>query len=175
MGTRICIMNHGRIVQVGQPLEVYRNPADTFVASFIGSPPMNLIKGEIGSESGRLVARFAGGTLSLPGYAEQDVAALMDRQVILGFRPEDIRVAPPDAANAARYAPIESCAVAAEPLGAETLVVVSLADDGEELVARVGRDVRVTSGQPLSVFFDLAQAHLFDPRTTRALPKTGRA
>ncbi len=174
MGTRICIMNRGKIVQVGQPLEVYRNPADTFVASFIGSPPMNLIKGEIGIEAGRLVACFAGGTFPLPGYAEQDVSGLTGRQVVVGFRPEDILLTPPDAANAVRYASIETSAVAAEPLGAETLLVVSLAGDAEELVARVGRDVRVVSGQPLPVFLDLAHAHLFDPQTTRALPKTGQ-
>jgi multiple sugar transport system ATP-binding protein len=174
MGTRICIMNRGKIVQVGQPLEVYRNPANTFVASFIGSPPMNLIKAEIGSEAGRLVARFAGRTFSLPGYAEQDVSGLADRQVVVGFRPEDILLACPDAANANRYASLETAAVAAEPLGAETLLIVSLAGDAEELVARVGRDVRVISGQPLPVYFDLAQAHLFDPQTTRALPKTGQ-
>ena len=43
MGDRICIMNGGEVVQIGKPLEVYRNPADTFVARFLGNPPMNLM------------------------------------------------------------------------------------------------------------------------------------
>ena len=45
MGDRICIMNEGKVVQIGRPLEVYRNPADTFVARFLGNPPMNLLRG----------------------------------------------------------------------------------------------------------------------------------
>ena len=130
---------------------------------------------EIGSEAGRPFARFTGGAFALPGYSERDLSGLADRQVIVGFRPEDILLAPADGADAARHASAKATAVAAEPLGAETLLVVSLGGDADEIVARAGRDVHIAPGQPLTVFFDLAQAHLFDPRTTRALPKTGRA
>src|SRR6478736_1318092 len=48
MGDRVCIMNQGRVVQIGRPLEVYRSPADTFVSRFLGNPPMNLLRGRIG-------------------------------------------------------------------------------------------------------------------------------
>ncbi len=53
MGERICIMKDGEIVQVGAPMEVYRNPADTFVAGFLASPPMNLVEGRLDPASGR--------------------------------------------------------------------------------------------------------------------------
>src|SRR5205814_8959691 len=78
MGDRICIMNHGRVVQIGKPLEVYRRPADAFVAGFLGSPPTNLIPGRF--ESGRLAIGET--RLLLPGSGE----------VIFGIRPEDIRI-----------------------------------------------------------------------------------
>src|ERR1700720_2626024 len=53
MGDRVCIMNEGRVVQIGAPLEVYRNPADMFVARFLGSPPMNLLKGRLEARGGQ--------------------------------------------------------------------------------------------------------------------------
>ena len=59
MGHTICIMNEGRVVQIGRPLEVYRNPADTFVAKFLGNPPMNLLKGRLDVHGGQVVARVA--------------------------------------------------------------------------------------------------------------------
>ena len=55
MGDRVCIMNEGRVVQIGAPLEVYRHPADIFVARFLGSPPMNLLKGRLEVRDGRAV------------------------------------------------------------------------------------------------------------------------
>src|SRR5436305_12706558 len=60
MGDRICIMNHGGVVQIGRPLDVYRKPADTFVACFLGNPPMNLMPGRIVQTGGRIVAQLAG-------------------------------------------------------------------------------------------------------------------
>jgi len=171
MGSRICVMNQGRIVQVGEPLEVYRKPADTFVASFIGNPPMNLMKAELRREAGAVVARFAGATAALPGFGERNLALLAGSAAIIGFRPEDIYMTPPEGGDKARYAAVQAAALAAEPLGAETLLVVSLGGEGEELVARVGRDVRATAGEAVTLWFDLAEAHLFDPQTTRALTK----
>ena len=175
MGTRICVMNKGKVVQVGEPLQVYENPADTFVAAFIGSPPMNLIKAEIGQETDSIIVRFGGHAAALPGFAERDLTLLKNRDVVIGFRPEDVAMSVPDGAAPARYAAVETRALAAEPLGAETLLVVSLGESGEEIVARVGRDVRATSGQPVTIHFDLAKAHLFDPHTTKALSRSGRA
>ena len=57
MGDRICIMNKGEVVQIGKPLEVYRNPADTFVARFLGNPPMNLLAGRLERRESRASPR----------------------------------------------------------------------------------------------------------------------
>src|SRR6266446_1926515 len=67
MGDRICIMDKGEVVQIGPPLEVYRNPADTFVARFLGNPPMNLLQGRLEAQDGRPVAHFAASAVALPG------------------------------------------------------------------------------------------------------------
>jgi ABC-type sugar transport system ATPase subunit len=76
MGTRICVMNRGRVVQVDRPLNVYRDPADTFVAAFIGSPPANLIEAEVAAADGADVAvRVAGRTLPLPRHRAADLDA----------------------------------------------------------------------------------------------------
>ena len=81
MGDRICIMNGGKVVQIGAPLEVYRDPADMFVASFLGSPPTNL-----------LPATFAGPDL-IVGQARLPMKRNGNaEEVIFGIRPEDIRI-----------------------------------------------------------------------------------
>jgi multiple sugar transport system ATP-binding protein len=169
MGTRVCVMNQGRIVQVGAPLEVYRNPADTFVASFIGSPPANLIEAEIAGADGLVVARIAGCDLTLPHHHAADLAALTDRRVIFGIRPEDIAVGP--ASNGGLPARL----IAVEPLGAETILV--LAPDGleEEILARVGPEVALRPGERVGLSVNLRAAHLFDPASTRALPRSATA
>ena len=87
MGERICIMNDGRIVQVGAPMEVYRNPADTFVAGFLASPPMNLLDAPDRGRDRQRLAVVCGG-LRLPLAPAPD--GWREREVILGIRPEDI-------------------------------------------------------------------------------------
>src|SRR5215475_11560472 len=89
MGDRICIMNGGEVVQIGKPLEVYRNPADAFVARFLGNPPMNLLPARLEPAGDRVVARFADIALDLPGYALPALKPHVGAPVTLGIRPED--------------------------------------------------------------------------------------
>ena len=151
MGERICIMNGGKVVQIGAPLDVYREPADTFVAAFLGSPPMNLI-----------AARFDAKALHVG-----DSALVLDRKVpaenlIFGIRPEDIRID-----GAAPHAQGEVLAV--EPLGAETIVRFRLPGVASDVLVRGPRTVTAKVGERVPLAFDLASAHLFDPATTRRI------
>ncbi len=166
MGTRICVMHDGRLVQVGAPLEVYRRPADTFVASFIGSPPTNLTEAEILGDDGALRLRVLGGELALPrgGF---DLAPLTDRRVVFGIRPEDLYI-DGHGDREGRYAIVAAEVVAVEPLGAETLVLLRVPDE-REVTARVGRSVVARPGQAVELRIDLDACHLFDPASTRAL------
>jgi len=172
MGDRVCIMNQGRVVQIGRPLEVYRSPADMFVARFLGNPPMNLLKGRLESENGRLIVRLPAGAV---GLAERNEASLapslgdcVGREVMVGVRPEDLYASLP-AADSGRFASLPARVIAVEPLGAETLVVMTLQGSDEELMARLGRDNVWRAGDAVEIAVDSAAIHIFDPETTRAI------
>jgi len=167
MGHCICIMNHGSVVQIGRPLDVYRNPADTFVARFLGNPPMNLLKATLDTQNGRAVARIGAIVVPLTASGAPARAQYVGRDVLVGIRPEDLyEHSPPGVTQVAR---LPASVVAVEPLGAETLLVVSLQASGEELIARIGRDTQLCMGDRLDVALDAAAIHLFDPATTKAI------
>jgi multiple sugar transport system ATP-binding protein len=150
MGDRICIMHGGKVAQIGAPLEVYRNPADTFVASFLGSPPTNLIPARFNAEAlhvGEAVLRFSTPAVQNP---------------IFGIRPEDIRID-----GAAPHAHGEVLAV--EPLGAETILRVRLAGVTGDVMVRGPRTVAAKVGERVPLAYDLAAAHLFDPTTQKRI------
>jgi ABC-type sugar transport system ATPase subunit len=163
MGERICIMNEGRIVQLGSPLEVYRNPANLFVAGFLASPPMNLMKATIDRNGSS--AKLRCGALSLPvpdAYAEDRIPA-SDTPVVLGIRPEDIHEN-----EIPGGFPVEVKIAAIEALGPETVVVGEIAGVGE-ISARIGRAFSAPIGSLQRLSLDLSQLHIFDAQTTSAL------
>lgn len=86
MGDKVGVLNHGRIVQTGTPHEIYNNPRDTYVASFVGSPPMNLIDGKL--VNGRAV--MAPLNFELPFSGAKTGAATDGRPLVFGVRPEDV-------------------------------------------------------------------------------------
>jgi len=173
MGSRVCVMNHGRVVQVGKPLEVYRDPANTFVASFIGSPPTNLIEAEVVLGAGSLEARLGATRIPIPGYTESDLAQLPGRQVIFGIRPEDMYLGRPASEANGRYGALPTEVISVEPLGAETLLVLGAPGVGKDVIARLGRETVARVGEALEVHLDLHAMHLFNPKTTRKLPRSG--
>jgi multiple sugar transport system ATP-binding protein len=128
MGDRIAVMNRGSIVQLGNPLEVYDNPADTFVGGFIGNPPMNFLEAEVSGNGSGAVAKVSGGAFELPG----DTAALAGHNLLLGIRAEAIGVetSPADGLVRAKV-------IVLEPLGSHNLLTV-----------RCGEDVLKVSVQP---------------------------
>ena len=156
-------MNQGEVVQIGRPLEVYRNPANTFVARFLGNPPMNLVPIELGEFSGQL------GNISIPLRSWSDRALGQARSVLLGIRPEDLYETPPRPGD--DLVPIAVRVSAVEPLGAETLLVLTLDDATTDIIARVGRDTRLHVGERATILLDTSAVHLFDPATTRVIPR----
>jgi multiple sugar transport system ATP-binding protein len=154
MGSRICIMNGGKVVQVGEPLEVYRQPANTFVASFLGNPPMNLLKATVIDAPGGRTLRVGGGTLTLP--ADRMPALSPNTSVIFGVRPEKLSGTPKPGAT------IEGEVVQVEPLGAETIFACRIPAVDKPVFARVGPDVAVMVGEKRALGIDLAAAHVFD-------------
>jgi multiple sugar transport system ATP-binding protein len=168
MGDRICIMNLGKVVQIGRPLDVYRSPADTFVARFLGNPPMNLLPGRIERQGDRVVVHVAGADLALSTSAVAALTRYGDRDVIVGVRPEDLHEVAPSG-DSQRFARLSVRVVAVEPLGAETLLMVSIMGSNIELVARVGRDTVLRRGELTDLALDTATIHLFDRKSTLAI------
>jgi multiple sugar transport system ATP-binding protein len=167
MGTRICIMQAGRVVQIGPPLDIYRRPANTFVASFLGNPPMNLLETQVEHVDGSLSVRAGDARLALPPHRRDCYRSYAGRKVIFGIRPEEIFEGDRAPAGAAA---LNVRVVAVEPLGAETLLILATPGTRTELIARVHRDSRARAGDSMIVRIDVSAMHLFDPDTTEIIP-----
>ena len=166
LADRIVIMRDGLIEQVGSPEDVFHRPATRFVASFIGSPTMNLFDAEIAND--RIV--FAGGEwLPIPDRLKNK--AIRGR-VALGLRPDDVYPIGHGLRSASGSQLVErNLAVSVtEPLGNETLVFVEFG--GHDWVTRMLNPVPLEAGRMIGVSFDLARAHLFG-EDGRAIAATG--
>ena len=170
MGSRICIMNQGRVAQVGAPLEVYRAPADTFVARFLGSPGMNLVETDVVPMDAGAAVRLGGTTIPLDRQRIDRLPAPGER-VILGIRPEDLYEAlsmPPGLETVGVQAEVQ----AIEPLGAETLLVLEIEGVADDVVARIARDAAAGVGDRIEIRLDRRAARLFDVASGRSLMRT---
>jgi multiple sugar transport system ATP-binding protein len=154
---RVALLRQGVIEQLGPPLELYRRPANKFVATFLGSPAMNVWPGTPGAD-GAVIA--AGATVAVPERLRPALAATPRFEV--GVRPEDVAVAAAPAPGRT-----EARVVVAEPMGNETIVI--LESGGVRVVGRAAADLDPRPGAPL--WFDVAagQAHFFDAETGRRL------
>ena len=167
MASRIFIMHDGALQQSGIPLEVYKQPANRFVAGFIGSPAMNFMDATLAAEQDAYFVRSEHFNVRLPEAFHDRVAAYAGRPVIFGVRPEDM------AEHTEAVSEIEDDALAArvevvETLGAETLVHLTCGD--QTLVARVAvPDHPLTVGQTMQVRLKMEKTHLFDHETSRTI------
>ncbi len=134
LADRIVVMNNGRVMQIGAPLEVYRRPANTFVASFIGNPPMNLLAGTVDLRRGVLRLGGQEPAIDLRALFERLDGKLADGQTItLGVRPEHLS---PQTEPSPGAIPAQVYAV--QPMGGEVLIVVRVA--GKLVSVRLFRD-----------------------------------
>ena len=151
MGTRIVVMKNARIQQAGSPQEIYRNPSNTFVAQFIGSPAMNLLPAV--SAEGRLMI----GEAALPMRAPEG-------EWILGFRPEHLHV--DDAfAKAHPESSFDAIVEVAENLGAQVYLHLRANGLAKPLIASAHADCTFAAGDTVRCACDLANARLFDAET----------
>ena len=161
MGDRIVIMSNAQVQQVGTPAQVYYDPANLFVARFIGSPGMNLVKG-----------RYANGVVYLPGDNQLPVPAnwqpvlaskLSGEEVILGFRPEAAQISLEGTISAEVYADALH--------GAYTMLHLALdSGRGEAMVhVRAPKNISTPIGLPISFTLDPEMVRFFDPKTELAL------
>jgi multiple sugar transport system ATP-binding protein len=128
MGDRVAVMNEGRIVQVDSPLAVYDRPADMFVGSFVGTPPMNLVDAEVVVDGAGPQVQLGGGSFA---YTGPDAEALVGRLVVMGIRAENIEVH-----QAAGPGLVQAKVLVLEPLGAHNLLTVQAGDDTLRVATR---------------------------------------
>src|SRR3954454_21985064 len=163
MADRIAIMRDGLIEQVGTPHEVFAKPANVFVASFIGTPQMNLIEAQFkGYSNGKAKVAFDQQDVDLS--VDPAVARLQPGKVTVGVRPRAFTAVPKDTKDT-----IEARAELIEPMGAETLIHARTRT-GSDIRVVVPRDKRVRTGEALHLVPDPAQTHVFagDGKAVRA-------
>lgn len=159
LADRIVVMNEGRIEQVGTPMELFNDPANVFVAGFLGSPPMNQLRGTL-TETG---ARIGGAEIAIDGR----IAGQAGRDVIVGIRPEHVTMSDQGGSTAL---PINLDLV--EPLGSEALLHARHGDDEMVFKADTNGDIAHLSGAR-EVHVPAHLVKLFDAATGRALDVRG--
>jgi multiple sugar transport system ATP-binding protein len=163
MGTRIAVMNEGRLQQVGTPQELYDRPINRFVAGFIGSPAMNFASVEVQGTGDDV--QLVGANITIPKPPQfREAMGAAGRQLIVGFRPEHLEIAPVTGAAAV----VNAKAEVVEYLGNEELIHAS--GSGRDIVAIVDSSYRVRPGDMLEFKVPLDRLQLFDPDTNFALP-----
>ncbi len=149
---RVAVMNKGVVQQIAPPREIYDDPANLFVAGFIGSPPMNTISGSV-ADAAFVVPE---GRIAVDGHAARN-------GVILGFRPEDATIVEPAAAD------LRATVFACELTGNETIVTCTLGST--QVIVQMGKDFDVAVDSTVGIKVDARKACLFDPDTGNRIRK----
>ncbi|HWY92447.1 MAG TPA: ABC transporter ATP-binding protein [Chthoniobacterales bacterium] len=167
MGDRICVMRDGNIMQVADPLTLYRQPDNLFVAGFIGSPPMNLIKGKVQKRDGGLffveTAEKNGLTIPLQGRLESLASKYVDKDIVFGVRPEHLS----DQVKDSGHIPVTSTVEISEPMGSESLVY--LKSGTGNMIARIHGEHLFHLGEQVTVQINLDKVSLFDAATENVI------
>ena len=164
LGDKVAVMKDGIIQQFGTPKQIYNDPANLFVASFIGSPPMNFIPVRVQRQGDSLWAVLESGQSRCELPLALSDTGLEDRELILGVRPEQIVLA----SNELTHLPTLSAEVqVVEPTGPDTLVFVNI--NNTKVCCRLTPDSAPDSGQNLTLQFDSSKVLLFDANTGERL------
>jgi multiple sugar transport system ATP-binding protein len=162
MGDRIAVMSHGVLQQVAAPEDLYARPANTFVAGFLGSPGMNLLPGKIGhGVDDDVTVEVSGGSVPLPAPLRN--AGVGADEVVLGLRPESLRIDP--------VGPLRADVTIVELLGAETHVICTTPDGSRLIVRQPPQATKPAPGEQVCIAIDPdpAALHLFDAVSTLRL------
>jgi multiple sugar transport system ATP-binding protein len=164
LGDRVVVMKDGLVQQVGEPLELYNQPANKFVAGFIGSPAMNFATVTMADGNGRITARNSGLEIEVPAPLADRLRPHVGQQLTMGIRPENLHVASPaDAAGLTFDSKVE----VVEQLGSEVLLDVRVGED--TMVAAVDPATRAKVQDTLRLALNPERLHFFDARTETAI------
>ncbi len=165
MGSRIVVLKDGLIQQVSDPLTLYNNPVNKFVAGFIGSPSMNFMDSDLLKEGSNYFVKTDGIKVIMPKDKYQTIASYEGKKVTFGFRPEDMidENISKDKEGKVVRAKVEVI----EPLGSEIFLYLSAG--GDSFVVRVPSQYRTELGAEVGFAVDLKKCHLFDAETEKAI------
>lgn len=185
MGDRVAVMRGGVLQQVATPEDLYDHPANSFVAGFIGSPPMNLLSATVVEVEGALSARFGDQSVAVPGHYREShhLSEYLTRPLLLGVRPEDLVLATPGvegrfSATVTLREALGSEILAHLNFGGEDAIVsdeVAAASPGahsSRIVARLGARAQVVVGERLELTLNPERLHFFDTSTGVTLART---
>jgi multiple sugar transport system ATP-binding protein len=164
MGDRICVLDAGRIMQVDTPLALYERPANRFVATFVGSPAMNIWRGRLTQEHETCAFVADGMTLPLPADKAAQVRSYTNRDIELGIRPEHILDRRTE--DYPDYV-VRGTVSLIELMGNEIIVHVDVA--GQPLIGRLDAHAPVAHGVEYDFVLDMRYSHFFDPETGKSL------
>jgi len=160
LADKIVVLKEGRVMQIGAPMELYHNPANLFVAGFLGAPSMNFLEVTVQSVQGDK-ALVASPTLAPVEVSAKRGPFAPGAKAVLGLRPQYLTIA--------EDGPLQGKVALTERLGSETVLEIATAD-GKKLVAAVAQDVVFPIGQSIGLRFDPTQAHLFQPEESASAP-----
>ncbi len=166
MGTRICVLNEGKLQQIDSPYNLYHNPRNVFVAGFIGSPSMNFFDATLKPDGDRIIVDLGAFSLPLPADKTATYSDHIGSDVVCGIRPEDI--------HDSNYLPqgiipadLMSNVEVVEQMGNE--VIIYLESGGKNFIARTDPRTDASVGNDMNVTFNLDNIHLFDSNSEISL------
>ena len=167
LADRVVVMDHGAVQQVDTPLAIYNQPANLFVAGFVGDPPMNLIRGKLRvTAAGALFKEIGDGTIELKFASRPELEPYAGGEVILGVRPEDlVFIETTEKPSGNRF---QCLADLVEPMGAETHFQLHTGAHALVCRSRIGVDHN-EAGRRLQFEINLEKANFFDPATSRRI------
>ncbi|MEM2188071.1 MAG: ABC transporter ATP-binding protein [Candidatus Bathyarchaeia archaeon] len=158
VGERIAVIKDGKLHQYGTPEEIYNHPVSKFVATFVGSPTINMIEGELKMKDGSLYLVEGGVTINISNIAGDWINKLSGDKIILAIRPEDILIL-----KERQEGSLEAKALIAEPLGHETVVTCKLGENELKILVRGFFSVKY--GEHVWIKINMSKAHIIDPKT----------
>ena len=165
LADRIVVMHNGQIMQMGEPMEVYNNPENLFVAGFIGSPAMNFFDVQVVDENGRLYVKSTNFQISIPEGLQNRFEKAKNQEIILGIRPEHFY----EKALKGPFPGGETLKInieVVEPIGSQVILLASAGTD--QLTACVDPQTGARPHTQMEILVDMNRMHLFDKDTGEA-------
>ncbi|MBR0194186.1 MAG: sn-glycerol-3-phosphate ABC transporter ATP-binding protein UgpC [Bacilli bacterium] len=165
MGNRIVVMKDGFIQQVDTPITLFEDPCNLFVATFLGSPQMNIVKAELFLEKGVLKAKLNNSDQQIVTFPEIKAKQLADKKyigghVLLGIRPEHVK---PNEGDLKVYVEV------VEHLGDETILYTKMEGRGEQFIVKIPFDSSIHANEEINIKLDMNHIYMFDKETQKSI------